>query len=102
MMDNATHNEPFTVVWNEKEYPCTPKEVKGLTVYFVGFTQRPLPLVKGTDTTTGQAFWTSMPPDTKLSHVIKALRRPDRPAPFATEIDTIIGLLLFDSCLNLT
>ena len=72
-MDNATHNEVFTVVWKAKEYPCASKEVKGVTVYVVGFTQRPLYLVKGTDTDTGQPFWTSMPPDRKLSHVIKEL-----------------------------
>jgi len=72
MMDAPPKNEVFTVVWKEKQYPCSSMQLNGLTVFVVGFTQRPLYLAKGTDTS-GQPFWTSIPPDRKLSHVIKEL-----------------------------
>ena len=72
MMENQTTADVFEVTWNEKQYPCKRVSIGDSVVFVIEFTQRPLYLSKGIDIN-GEAFWVSIPPDTKLTRVVREI-----------------------------
>ena len=72
MMESPPINDVFEVTWNEKQYTCKKMRLGDSIVFVVEFTQRPLYLSRSVDVK-GEGFWVSIPPDTKLSHVVLAL-----------------------------
>jgi hypothetical protein len=71
-MDQGTSHEKFLVEVNGKTYECRPIDRGGSTLYQINFNSSYLYLTVATDRD-GQNFWTSIPADRKLSHIVKEL-----------------------------
>ena len=71
-MNQATLKEKFPIEFNGKTYECRPMEKGGSMLYQIKFTNSYLYLTVATDRN-GHSFWTSIPADSKLSHVVKKL-----------------------------
>ena len=71
-MNQCTSNEKFPIEFNGKTYECKPIEQGGSILYQIKFTNSYLYLTVATDRN-GHSFWTSIPADSKLSHVVKEL-----------------------------
>ena len=71
-MNEIPSSEKFPIEFNGKTYECKPIENAGSMLYQIKFTNSYLYLTVATDRN-GNSFWTSIPADCKLSHVVKEL-----------------------------
>jgi hypothetical protein len=71
-MESNTVNEVFSLTFKEGNYPCKRMEKNGSIFYVVKFNSSYLYLTKAF-AQEGVAFWTSVPADTKLNHIVLEL-----------------------------
>jgi len=68
-MNYDTESESFFIELNDKEYTCVPLEKNGRIIYQIKFPGSSIYLTEAQDRN-GTKFWTSIPPDPKLNHII--------------------------------
>lgn len=64
--------ERFFVLWNDKEYSCQAIKANERMLYEIKFTERRLYITK-TINQHGISFWTAIPQDVKLTHLVNDL-----------------------------
>ena len=71
-MNTPIESESFFIEYNEKQYECQPIEKNGRMVYQIKFPGSTIYLTQA-KARDGEKFWTSIPPDSKLNHIIPNL-----------------------------
>ena len=71
-MQPTPTQETFSIEFNGKSYSCRPIEKNGRVLYQINFNTSYLYLTQANDFN-GKPFWTSIPADRKLSHVVQVL-----------------------------
>lgn len=64
--------QQFQIEYREKKYTCDEIQVNNSTLYRVHFPNSPLHLTCA-NARSGEAFWTSVPLDEKVKHVVQEL-----------------------------
>ena len=72
MNPDASNSKTFEIEFREKRYDCNRIEKNGMLLYRVLFGQSGLYLSRGLGAD-GKLFWTSIPADPKLKHVVSEL-----------------------------
>lgn len=62
-------SESFFIEFNETHYECVPMEKNGRIIYQIKFPGSTIYLTQAKDRN-GKQFWTSVPQDSKLSHIV--------------------------------
>lgn len=71
-MTEITSDSSFQIEYNGHEYRCDPILRGSSTLYRIHFPKSQLYVVKATSAQ-GQSFWTSIPEDFKLKHLVQQL-----------------------------
>jgi hypothetical protein len=71
-MNTPIESESFFIELNEKQYECRPMETNGRMIYQIKFPSAPIYLTQA-KARSGEIFWTAIPPDSKLNHVVPIL-----------------------------
>jgi hypothetical protein len=71
-MNTYIKSESFFIEFNEKQYECVPTEKNGRMIYQIKFPSSSIYLTEA-KARNGEKFWTSIPPDSKLNHIIPIL-----------------------------
>jgi hypothetical protein len=71
-MNYNIDSESFFIELNDKEYTCTPLEKNGHIIYQIKFPGSSIYLTEAQDIN-GAKFWTLIPPDPKLNHIVSIL-----------------------------
>ena len=71
-MNPDSELKQFFIEFNEKQYECVQIERNGRTLYQIKFPNSFIYLTETIDRK-GERFWTSIPQDPKLSHIIPEL-----------------------------
>jgi len=71
-MNTYMESEGFFIEYNEKQYECVPIEKNGRMIYQIKFPSSYIYLTEA-KAINGENFWTSLPPDSKLNHIIPVL-----------------------------
>ena len=72
MDKTISQQESFVIEFREKSYNCKPLTVNGRVLYQINFNSSYLYLTVASDFD-GKPFWTSIPADNKLKHVVQVL-----------------------------
>jgi len=65
-------SESFFIEFNEKQYECIPMEKNGRMIYQIKFPGHSIYLTQA-KARDGEIFWTAIPPDSKLNHIVPIL-----------------------------
>jgi hypothetical protein len=71
-MNTHIELESFFIVFNEKQYECMSMEKNGRMIYQIKFPGSCIYLTQA-KTRDGEKFWTAIPPDSKLNHIVPIL-----------------------------
>jgi hypothetical protein len=72
MDSQNTISKTFQIEFRENSYACDLIEQGGMDLYRIRFNQSPLYLTKAVGAN-GKPFWTSIPADPKLNHIVLEL-----------------------------
>ena len=73
-MNTYIESESFFIEYNEKQYECVRIEKNGRMIYQIKFPNSSIYLTVA-KAINGEKFWTSLPPDSKLNHIIPVLAK---------------------------